>query len=227
VANSIRQLRILASRRMPPRRAPACVAVRERGGTVHHFAKGRRFRSRAKWCCMEELPGQVVKRLAAEGYATAKRTHAGSRRRTVYAITAAGRKALRRWLAEPVGNIRLEAEPLLKVFFADQGEVTDLLATIRAIGDNAERQQAALRRLALDYRDGAVPFPERLPIGVLALGLVFEQLEATIVWSRRAQDAVAGWPPTSPGGSPLWPVNIFSSLQSGEDDGSRQAGSGE
>ena len=151
-----------------------------------------------------------AKRLVTGGYAAARREQTGGRQRSVYTITNRGRKALRDWLEEPSGEVSLESEPLLKVFFADQGAKADLLDTIRSMGAAAEKQQAILRGMAQEYRDGGGPFPERLAVGVLALGLVWDHLEATIAWSRRAAEAVEGWRAPGPGEAPLWPANIFS-----------------
>ncbi len=151
-----------------------------------------------------------AKRLVAGGYAVARQEKDGERRRTVYRITPQGRKALREWLETPGGEVRLESEPLLKVFFADQGGKANLLDTLRAMGAAAETQQAMLRRMAEEYRAGGGPFPERLAVGVLALGLVWEYLEATVAWSRRAVEAVDKWQKPGPGEEPMWPEGIFS-----------------
>ncbi|HEY8514400.1 MAG TPA: helix-turn-helix transcriptional regulator [Candidatus Binatia bacterium] len=150
-----------------------------------------------------------AKRLVAGGHAAARREQCGERRRTVYRITPKGRKALREWLAAPGGEVWFESEPLLKVFFAEQGSKADLLGTLRAIGDGALIQQEALRRMAEDYRAGAGPFPQRLALSVLALGLVWEHLQATIEWSRRAVAVVEGWRKPGPGEAPVWPEGIF------------------
>jgi PadR family transcriptional regulator, regulatory protein AphA len=151
-----------------------------------------------------------AKRLVAGGYAVARQERTGERRRTVYRITPQGRKALREWLDAPGGEMRLESEPLLKIFFADQGSKVDLLDTLRAMGAAAEAQQATLRRMAEEYRAGDGPFPERLAVGVLALGLVWQHLEATIAWSRRAVEAVGTWQKPGPGEAPMWPEGVFS-----------------
>jgi DNA-binding PadR family transcriptional regulator len=150
-----------------------------------------------------------AKRLVTGGYAVARQEQTGERRRTVYRITPHGRKALREWLDTPGGETRLESEPLLKLFFADQGSKTDLLDTLRAMGAAAEAQQAILRRMAEEYSAGLGPFPERLAVSVLALGLVWEHLEATIAWSRRAVQVVGKWQKPGPGEAPMWPDGVF------------------
>jgi DNA-binding PadR family transcriptional regulator len=155
-----------------------------------------------------------AKRLVTDGYAVARQEQSGGRRRTVYRITPQGRKALREWLEGPGGDTRLESEPLLKVFFADQGSKADLLDTLRAMGAAAEAQQAILRGMAEDYQAGRGPFPERLAINVLALGLVWEQLQATIAWSRRAVETVGKWQKPGPGEKPIWPEGVFPAARS-------------
>ena len=151
-----------------------------------------------------------AKRLVAGGYAVARQEKTGKRRRTIYRITPQGRKVLREWLDVPGGEMRLESESLLKVFFADQASKADLLDTLRAMGGAAEAQQAILRRMAEEYHAGRGPFPERLAVNVLALGLVWEHLEATIAWSRRAVEAVGKWQKPGPGEAPMWPEGLFS-----------------
>jgi PadR family transcriptional regulator, regulatory protein AphA len=150
-----------------------------------------------------------AKRLVAGGYAVARQEPTGERRRTVYRITPLGRKALHEWLDEPGGEVRLESEALLKIFFADQGSKTDLIDTLRAMGAAAEAQQAVLRRIAEEYRAGGGPFPERIAVSVLAMGLIWEHLEATIAWSQRAVATVGRWDKPGPGEAPEWPERIF------------------
>lgn len=55
-------------------------------------------------------------RLAAAGYVRERREQ-GGRRRRVYSITQAGRKALETWREEPEGGYELRDPALLKVFF--------------------------------------------------------------------------------------------------------------
>jgi DNA-binding PadR family transcriptional regulator len=160
-----------------------------------------------------------AKRLVAGGYASAHRERTGARPRTVYEITDRGREVLREWLGRPGGEVRLESEPLLKVFFADQGSRPDLLDTIRAIGAAAGKQRALLRGMAQQYGDGLGPFPERLAVSVLAMSLIWDQLEATIAWSRRAEAAVLAWRTAGPGESPPWPAGLPPSGESSPETG--------
>src|SRR5262245_48564069 len=73
------------------------------------------------------------KRLVAAGLATSGREMTGARPRTVYTVTARGRRALRKWLDEPPAAPTLEFEGMIKVFFADGGTVEQLRATLTSI----------------------------------------------------------------------------------------------
>jgi DNA-binding PadR family transcriptional regulator len=177
---------------------PTYELAKQIGRSLRHF-----------WPRAESNLYAEAKRLLTDGYAASRQEQSGGRRRTVYRITPQGRKALREWLEAPGGDTRLESEPLLKVFFADQGSKADLLDTLRAMGAAAEAQQAILRSMAEEYQAGRGPFPERLAISVLAMGLVWEQLEATIAWSRRAIEIVGKWQKPGPGEAPVWAERVF------------------
>jgi DNA-binding PadR family transcriptional regulator len=65
--------------------------------------------------------GQIypeLRRLREAGLVTSERDDAGGRKRARHRITAAGRRALRDWLAEPADPTELRDEKLLKLFFA-------------------------------------------------------------------------------------------------------------
>src|SRR5580765_6562514 len=70
------------------------------------------------------------KRLVAAGLARSRREATGRRGRTVYSITEAGRAALSEWVSAPSSRDRYESEALLKVLFAENGTLDELLASI-------------------------------------------------------------------------------------------------
>src|SRR5689334_17491438 len=90
------------------------------------------------------------KRLVALGLATATEQRTGRRPKTVYAITAAGRKALRRWLDEEPAAPTLEMEAMVKVFFADAGTLPQLRATLQSIESTANARMATLHEMIDD-----------------------------------------------------------------------------
>jgi len=132
-------------------------------------------------------------RLVAAGLAEAREEWVGRRRRTIYSITDAGRGALAGWLASPSAPPRYECEALVKVLFAENGTPDDLLASIRALGQDA----AAVMRHFLDIADlyaaNAGEYPGRFALSGLAARLLLEQQAATLRWAAWAEQVVAGW----------------------------------
>ncbi len=140
------------------------------------------------------------KRLVAAGLAKSTREMTGARPRTVYTITASGRKALRRWLSEPSEPPVLEFEGLVKVFFADGGSLEQLQATLRDIAATSDARLADLEDKVLQNAQPEVPFPARRAINQVALRFQVDHERAIGGWARWALDQVDVWnSPTDPG----------------------------
>src|SRR5688572_14274111 len=107
------------------------------------------------------------KRLVAAGLATSAQEMTGARPRTVYTVTARGRRALRRWLDEPPAPPSLEFEGLVKVFFADGGTLEQLRTTLTSIADMADVRLAQLEVKVEENAAPEVTFPARRPINQL------------------------------------------------------------
>ena len=133
------------------------------------------------------------KRLVAAGLAEAREEWNGGRRRTVYSITEAGRAALADWLASPSSPQRYEAEAAMKVFFAENGTKGDLLASIRAIREDAIAALEHLQRVADRYEAGQGEYPERFALSALVARLLSEQQAATARWAAWAERLVSKW----------------------------------
>ena len=148
------------------------------------------------------------KRLAAAGLAKASEEYVGKRKRTVYAITAEGRSALRSWLDTPSPEPSWENEALVKVFFADGGGLDTLRRTLTAMGETAGVRLAELGTAAR----GEAPFPERRHLHAVTVRLAQDLEEATLRWSQwalaqtatwQASDDVGDWDPESNVYTPL------------------------
>jgi DNA-binding PadR family transcriptional regulator len=140
------------------------------------------------------------KRLVAAGFATATTQHTGQRPRTVYAITAAGRRALRRWLDEPPAPPALEFEAMVKVFFADAGTLDQLRNTLHEVETNAHERRTELQTQIDAAAAGPYEFSKRLPINALALRFHLDHEELIASWAAWAREQVSTWnSPTDPG----------------------------
>jgi PadR family transcriptional regulator AphA len=100
----------------------------------------------------------------------AEEREADGRRRRVYTLTAAGRKALDDWLREPTSEQpQIRDTGLLKLFFSEGMSPEELAALAR------DQEEAHRARLAVyETMDGETPRPQGL--ATLRAGLLFEQL---------------------------------------------------
>lgn len=167
-----------------------------RSWTTYELAQQARRSLRHLWPLSERQLYDQAKALVRAGLATATRGRTGARPRTVYAITDAGRAALRAWLEEPpTGDaFGLRSEALLKAFFAEQAGKAALLAQVAAVRDAA----VAARDLQVELYERNLaegfPFPERRHVAALVGALGFELAAAVERWAAWAEVEVAGWP---------------------------------
>ncbi|MGN6175512.1 MAG: PadR family transcriptional regulator [Streptosporangiaceae bacterium] len=170
-----------------------------RDWTAYELAAQVRRSLRYCWPKTDRLLYFVPKRLAAEGLASVRREdrHDGRRARTTYAITPAGRRALRAWLATEPAPPELEFEAMVRLTFADQGTNPQALAAIDSIARHAEqRYREGLGQLR-EYLDDGGPFPERLHIIALTATFHADYLRLLLDWAARARAEVGTWPTTT------------------------------
>ncbi|HET6873681.1 MAG TPA: PadR family transcriptional regulator [Acidimicrobiales bacterium] len=134
------------------------------------------------------------KKLVEAGLARAATEQNGRRTRTVYSISAKGRRALATWLGEPGEGPVLEFEQLLKVFFADKGTKGDLLATLAATQAWARARCEESAVIGEQYLGGSGPFPERLAVLQLTSRFLTDFYVLVGDWARWASRVVEEWP---------------------------------
>jgi PadR family transcriptional regulator, regulatory protein AphA len=134
------------------------------------------------------------KKLVAEGLATATPGVHGRRPRTVYSITPRGRQAVAAWLAADSAPPVFESEHLLKVFYADSGSASDVLATLVNLRAWVHELSLHNVRVANSYLEGAGPYPERFAILVLTGRFLDDYLEMIDRWASWASEMVRAWP---------------------------------
>jgi DNA-binding PadR family transcriptional regulator len=137
------------------------------------------------------------KRLVRLGLVSAKRQAVGNRTRTVYSITAQGRRILAEWLATPLPPPRLEVPVMLRLLYADQASKEDLLEAISSARAWAlDRAPDALAQAHGYLADGG-PFPERLHIIALFARFYVDLFGAIIDWCDFAEGQIRTWPDTA------------------------------
>jgi hypothetical protein len=84
---------------------------------------------------------------------------------------------------------------MLRLFFADQGEVSDALAAVTALRDWAATRYAVGAEL-IRNQSGQVLFPERVHIGVLVARLYIDLYSTMISFADLAEKEIRTWPRT-------------------------------
>jgi DNA-binding PadR family transcriptional regulator len=163
--------------------------------TTYELAKQMQRSVRWFWARAERKLYDEPKHLAARGLATTRSTMTGKRASTVYEITAAGRAALRQWMATPeFAPPQIEMEGLLHVFFAENGTPDELVAALRRIGTHATDALAELHLMSAAIASGDDQFPERRAMNAVSIELWARLHEATRDWSTWAEREVTSWP---------------------------------
>lgn len=151
---------------------------------------------RALWPRTESRLYAEPKNLVAHGYARVKKEYTGKRGRSVYRITADGRRALSRWLGEASSSPQVADEALLKVFFADFGSVSDLRSTIRSAAHDLRAQIDGLRVIGDRFEEGSPLFPERVHVTALTATSAITSLRQRFELLRWLEAHVRNWEDT-------------------------------
>jgi DNA-binding PadR family transcriptional regulator len=128
--------------------------------------------------------GQIypeLKRLSEAGLIAGSDSPRGERRRTVYAITDAGRAELIEWLRRPPETYELRDEGLLKLFFAGLLDPEESVEILRAMRDRRLAVAEQLREIETEAREK----DDEFPLIVLLGGIEFNQLFAE--WCERME----------------------------------------
>jgi PadR family transcriptional regulator, regulatory protein AphA len=164
-----------------------------RSWTGYELAQQGRRSMAFMWPKAQSVIYEEPRRLASLGLARTTKETIGGRSRNRYEITEEGREALRAWLARPSSAPRLEFEPMLRVAFADQGEIDDVLAAIATLRDWAAKDLAVAHEMVQAYRGGQAPFPNRMHINVLSAHLLVQVYGAILRWAELADKEVRTW----------------------------------
>ena len=160
------------------------------------------------WPRAESKLYEEPKKLVAHGLARASSEMVGKRPRTVYTITAKGRRAMAAWVPAPPASDGpvLEFEQMVKIFFAEHGTKEDVLATIATVQRWVDDRFIASRDIPRGYLDGRGPFPERLPWLLLSGQFLTEFMLAVERWAEWATEIVETWPDDLSDAEPDWPT---------------------
>jgi len=131
---------------------------------------------------LQRLAGQGLVTSAGEGEGTGK-----TRRR--YAITEAGREVLKSWLAEPPKHRPPRSELLLKIFFASQGDLAEIIKHVEESKRIYSDKLAAIQNKA-DALEKKYPSHPDLPFWLITLSNGRYSYAATIAWCDETIEAL-------------------------------------
>lgn len=131
--------------------------------------------------------------LVEHGLATAAPDATGARTRTVYAITPAGRRALRGWLRTPGVGLVFECEAAVKAFFGDAGTIDDLRSQLRVLAGEIAAAEPSPTATLGELRDGQIRFPERLHYTAMSADLIARVRLAVTAWASDWADRTDQW----------------------------------
>jgi DNA-binding PadR family transcriptional regulator len=146
------------------------------------------------WPRTESKLYEEPKKLVDHGLARARTDRVGRRPRTVYTITARGRRALAQWLDEPGEGPVLEFEALVKLLFAGHGSREAALASIAGVRAWAAEQNegSVAAGEAFLERDGR--FAERAAETLLVGAFLTDYYALVARWADWAAAQVRAWP---------------------------------
>ena len=145
------------------------------------------------WPRTERKIYDEAKKLVARGYATSTSQATGSRPRTVYEITANGRRELTRWLDRSSTPPKLEAEALVRVFFADAGTLDQLRTTIEELGATARANVVQLRSLIAAADAPDYQFVARRHVNAVAMRFQLDYNQMIADWAEWATTQTESW----------------------------------
>jgi DNA-binding PadR family transcriptional regulator len=166
--------------------------------STYELTKAMRRNLRFFWPRAEARIYAEAKRLADAGLASATRGRTGRRPRTVYAITAAGRRELRVWLGTPPEPVSLEHGPLLRVFLGREGGPEEVRAAIAAAREQAEAMLAVGTPLGREYLERRHPQQDEVHLRALTFDYLYGWGQFSRAWAESVLAEVERWDDTSP-----------------------------
>jgi PadR family transcriptional regulator, regulatory protein AphA len=146
--------------------------VGEGGAGAHDLIRMMR-NGRVYWTAAPSHFYAEPKRLEKLGYLRAHKEPGQTRERTVYELTAKGRRAVAAWLAEPSGFIRIQNEPVVRLLGADLAtDPAEVRKSLGAIREEIKELSEGLDRGAeiaptLPHRERYLRINERLSRRIL------------------------------------------------------------
>jgi PadR family transcriptional regulator, regulatory protein AphA len=142
------------------------------------------------WPRAESRIYDEARALVERGLATSTVTHTGRRSRTVYKITPAGRRHVRRWHETPPRPTNLECEPILRILLGRLATPDSLREAVAQVRADAEEVIAVGRLVADEYAAGTAPFQDDVAYRSLVFDFLSGHALTLLAWADRADAAL-------------------------------------
>jgi PadR family transcriptional regulator, regulatory protein AphA len=170
------------------------LAVQE--GTAYQLTKRMLRNYKFVWPRAQSKLFEECKHLTGAGWASAHPGRTGRRPHVLYKITAAGRRALARWVPTASEPPSLSFEAALKVTCGDFADRRALLAQLAAVEDQARALLEFGRAIAEECL--TQPVSERIHLQGLMWRFLWDHERAIAEWAKWAQAEVQEWSGTRP-----------------------------
>jgi len=162
--------------------------------SAYELSQQLRRNMRFFWPRAESRIYADAKVLVDRGWAVSEPVRYGRRSRTVYRITAAGRRELSEWLTSPVRGTALECEPLLRVFLGDFTGVDGMRAALDQVRADADAILEVGRRVSAEYLAGTAPFQDQVVLRAFVFDFLSHHALMLREWADRTEASLDRWP---------------------------------
>jgi|SRR5919197_1922588 DNA-binding PadR family transcriptional regulator len=135
-----------------------------------------------------------LRRLDTEGLVRTRREAVGRRPRTVYTITAKGRRRLTEWIESPPRATTLESEPLLRLMLGELGTPDAMRRALDQVARDADEILQVARPIAAEYAAGAAPFQDQVHVRAFVFDYLATHATGLLGWVQRTRAALDEWP---------------------------------
>ncbi len=201
-----------ASQRLTTTSYAVLAQLAVRPWSPYELAQQRVRYFRYVWPRAESAIYREVKRLAAMRLISAKREYVGRRPRTVYSITAAGRRMLREWLGTRVSPFAMDFEAMIRLFIAPLGTKEQILATLEQVRNDAQDMLRFGGAVKKEFLEGRAVLQDQVYIRALAVDFFVSLLRTVDGWAERTRAEIEGWEDLSPDGKNERGLEIFAQL---------------
>jgi len=161
---------------------------------VYELTKQLRRNMRFFWPRAESRIYDEAKALVDRGLATAETSVVGGRRRTTYAISDEGRRAVHAWLTTPPRPTALECEALLRVFLLDLAGPEQVEQALDQVVADAHAILDVGRVVGAEYLAGTAPFQDQVHLRAFVFDFLTHHALMLLEWAERTRATMRDWP---------------------------------